>query len=229
MLGAATLTYGLNGLAALAAVSLIFAAVEMGWRTIAAFTRSLLLVLPLALFMAVIWIGVVGRSPAEIASGETGTRAAAAMHVALICMRLFIIVFTIQSMVVGSAASTPLRFIRALRLPITLKRLLVVTLSLIETFRHAIDRSYAALTAAGLLTSRASVSNLLHGWILVQTVWLTTITIVVGRLRDKWPIENTLKLLDAALAGAERHTFSRADTVWLAAALGVATVAIGSG
>ena len=58
-------------------------------------------------------------------------------------------------------------------------------------------------------------------------MWLTAITIVVGRLRDKWPIENTLAQLDRALDDGERRSFSRRDLVWLPIALATVILAIG--
>jgi hypothetical protein len=215
LIGAAMSTAGLRGLAILAAVAFGFAALEIGLRTSGALIRSIILVFPLALFMAIVWIGIVGRSPAEIAAGGGGTRSAAAFHVAIVCARLFIIVFAIQSVIACFSSATPLGFIRDLSAPIVVKRLLVLTLSLIETFRHAIDRAHTALIAAGLFTRRASLRNLLNAWVLVQTVWLTGITIAIGRLRDKWPIENTPHLLDAALEQGRPRRFSGKDAVWL--------------
>src|SRR5580704_8643878 len=219
LIGATMATTGLPSLAIVAVLSMTFAAIEVGAQTGIALRRSIVLVFPLALFMLIVWVGVVGRSPAEIAAGVTGSRSAASLHVALICARLFLIVFTIQLIAARFAQTTPLRFIGALRIPLAFKRLLVFTLSLVETFRHAIDRAHAALVACGLLTRQASTRNLFNSWVLVQTVWLTAITIVVGRLRDKWPIENTLAQLDRALDDGERRSFSRRDLVWLPIAL----------
>jgi hypothetical protein len=136
------------------------------------------------------------------------------------------VVFTIQSLIVCFASSTPLRFIRALYAPLILKRLLVLTLSLIETFRHAIDRAHTALVSAGLLTRKMSIHNLVNAWVLVQAVWLTAITIVMRRLRDKWPIERTLYLLDGALMPVAPPTLSRNDIIWLPLVLAAAILAI---
>jgi hypothetical protein len=227
LIGATMATTGLPSLAIVAALSMTFAAVEVGAQTGIALRRSIVLVFPLALFMLIVWVGVVGRSPAEIAAGVTGSRSAASLHVALICARLFLIVFTIQLIAARFAQTTPLRFIGALQIPLAFKRLLVLTLSLVETFRHAIDRAHTALVACGLLTRRASMRNLFNSWVLVQTVWLTAITIVVGRLRDKWPIENTLAQLDRALDDGEQRSLSRRDLVWLPIALATVILAIG--
>jgi hypothetical protein len=224
---AAVAARGLPGLAAVFGVTLILALTD-GRRVLAAVMRSAAIVLPLAAFMALVWIGIVGRAPAEIAAGLEGSRAAAAAYVALICLRLFIIAFAVQAIVLRFAGSTPLRFVRALTVPATAKKLLVLTLSLIETILHAVDRARAALIAAGIITRGQSWRNLRNGWILVQTVWLTMITIAIGRMSDKWPVENTLARLDEALTAPGGARFVAADAGWIglgavgfAAALGL--------
>ena len=57
-----------------------------------------------------------------------------------------------------------------------------------------------------------------HGWVLMQTVWLTAITTVTARVRDKWPVEKTFALVDPALAGGAKR-LSTSDTAWLAGAV----------
>src|SRR5207237_1244022 len=104
---------------------------------------------------------------------------------------------------------------------------LVLTLSLIETILQALDRARTALIAAGIITRRQSWRNLRHGWILVQTVWLTVVTIAIGRTRDKWPIEDTLVRLDGALAAGAAPRLSAADLGWMALAAAGAAVALG--
>ena len=135
---------------------------------------SLGIVAPLAAFMALVWIVIVGRAPGEIAAGAEGSRAAAASYVAIVCVRLFIIAFAVQALFLRFSDWTPLAFVRALTAPVLVKKLLVLTLSLIETILHAIDRARTALIAAGLITQRFSgFKTLRNGWLLVQTVWLT--------------------------------------------------------
>ena len=45
-------------------------------------------------------------------------------------------------------------------MPLAVKRLLVLTLSLIETLRHSVDRSHTALVASGVITRGLSLRNL---------------------------------------------------------------------
>ena len=184
------------------------------------------IVLPLALFMTLVWIGIVGRAPHEIAANLEGSRSAAAIHVAIICLRLFVIAFTVQVAFLHFAGWTPLRFIGALALPRVAKKLLVLTLSLIDTILQAVDRARTALIGAGLITRQRSLSNLRHGWILVQTVWLTVITIVLGRTRDKWPVEDTLNRLEATLAARATARLTAADFAWMALALAAAVLGL---
>jgi len=184
------------------------------------------IVAPLAAFMALVWIGIVGRAPAEIAAHQEGSRAAAAAYVAVVSIRLFAIAFAIQVLFLRFAGWTPLGFVRALTAPAIAKKLLVLTLSLIETILHAIDRARTALIAAGIITRGQSWRNLRNGWILVQTVWLTVVVIAIGRTRDKWPTEGTLARLDGALAKAA-PPFSLADSGWIAAGLACLIAALG--
>jgi hypothetical protein len=103
----------------------------------------------------------------------------------------------------------------------------VLTLSLIETILHAIDRARTALIAAGLITRGFSFTNLRNGWLLVQTVWLTVVTIAIGRTRDKWPAEDTLALIDGTLADAAPHRLTAADLGWAVLAVAVLALSVG--
>src|SRR5215212_9012849 len=196
-------------------------------RVFGALAWSAGIVLPLAAFMALVWIGIVGRAPAEIAANVEGSRTTAAAYVAVICLRLFIIAFAIQAAFLHFAGWTPLRFVGGLTAPAMVKKLLVLTLSLIETILQAVDRARTALIAAGIITPKPSWRNLRHGWILVQTVWLTVVTIAIGRTRDKWPIEDTLGRLDGALATGMTARFGATDFAWLALAAAGAAVVLG--
>jgi hypothetical protein len=220
---------GVRGLTILLVLATGFAAIELRGVIAVALKRAATIVLPLAAFMALVWVVVVGRSPDEIAAGEAGTRAAALAHVGIVCSRLFLIVFALHSVVLRFRHTTPLTFVRALHAPPGFKRLLVLTLSLVETLRHAIDRAHTALIASGTLTRRFSLRNLRHGWVLVQTVWLTAVTVALGRLRDKWPVENTLGRLDAALKDGGARLIDSDDLIWLPIIAGAAIVVLGAG
>jgi hypothetical protein len=227
MLTGALAASGPLGFSLLYAVLVAFALVEVRAGTTTALTRSALIVLPLAAFMAAVWIGFVGRSPAEISAGMPGTRTAAAAYVLTVCLRLFLIVAAIQLVVMRFDHLTPLQFVCALRIPLAAKRLLALTLSLTETLRQAVDRARTALIAAGVVTRRLSLRNLVNGWVLVQTVWLSAITIVIGRMRDKWPIEGTLDRLDELFRRAHAPAFGVGDAIWLS--LGAAAALFGLG
>jgi hypothetical protein len=215
---------GPRGMAILLVLTLAFAIIEVRGATLTALRRAAVVVLPLAAFMGLVWIGIVGRAPAEIAADTIGTRAAALVYVAGICGRLFFVVTVIQLVFLRFAPLTPLQFVRALALPATVKRMLVITLSLIATLRHAIDRAHTALIAAGTLTRAPSWRNLVHAWRLVQAVWLSAVTIALGRMRDKWPVENTLALLDRTLEGGNPQWFGGDDRIWLPITLGAGIV-----
>src|SRR5450756_252322 len=80
----------LAGLAVMLAVALFFA---LGSRQsiVPAAKVSAGIVLPLAAFMGLVWVGLIGRTPHEIAAGIEGSRATAALFVAITCLRLFVI------------------------------------------------------------------------------------------------------------------------------------------
>jgi hypothetical protein len=226
VIAGAAVARDLPGLAVMLAVALIFA-LGNGRRIVTALVWSAAIVAPLAAFMSLVWVGIVGRAPAEIAAGAEGSRAAAAAYVALISLRLFVIAFVIQATFLRFADVTPLQFLRRLSAPALAKKLIVLTLSLIETILHAIDRARTALIAAGLVTRRPSLRNLRNGWLLVQTVWLTVVTIAVRRTRDKWPAEDTLALIDGTLADAAPRRLTRNDFAWATLALAGLVLTLG--
>jgi hypothetical protein len=205
----------------------VILALTSGRRATKALLWSLAIVAPLAAFMALIWVGIVGRSPSEIAAGVEGSRAAAAHHVMIVCLRLFVIAFAIQAGLLRFTDWTPLAFVRALTAPPIAKKLIVLSLSLIETTLHAVDRARAALIAGGVITRGRSWRNIANGWLLVQTVWLTVVTIAIGRMRDKWPVEGTMLRLDTALAATQGARFATPDALWLALAVASLAAVIG--
>jgi hypothetical protein len=214
----AMLSGRIAGLMVLLALCVAFGALTVRDRMIKALAWSAGIVAPLAVFMAIVWIAVVGRSPAEIAAGVAGTRMAALGYVATICVRLFVVALVIQLVGASFTHLTPLQFIRALRAPLAVKKLLVLTLSWIDTILQAVDRSRTVLVTAGIIAPGVSLRNAANGWILVQTVWLSVITIAVGRLRDKWPTENTLARLDESLS-VPAPRLAPVDWWWVSAAV----------
>ena len=107
---------------------LAFGVVETRAHLRKAVTWSVAIVAPLLAFMGLVWIGFIGRSPAEIAAGAPGSRAAALAFVTLVCLRLTLIALIVQLLVRRFCHLTPLQFVRALTLPLAAKRLLALTL-----------------------------------------------------------------------------------------------------
>jgi hypothetical protein len=204
-----------SGLVVLASLCVLFGVTEVGMRAAPALRRAVVLIFPLAVFMIIVWVVVVGRSPTQIAADQPGSRGAALVYVAVISARLFLIVAIVQVAAARFSALTPLQFIRALYAPLAMKRIAVLTLSLVETLQQAIDRAYTALIASGVITRRFSMRNLLNGWVLMQTVWLTAVTSVTGRMRDKWPVEKTLSLLDPLLTLERKSELGERDKIWI--------------
>ena len=217
---------GPRGLAVLIALALAFAIVEVRAASLIALKRAAIVVVPLAAFMGLVWVGIVGEAPYQIAADLAGTRTAALVYVAKLSGRLFFIVAVLQLVFLRFAHLTPLQLIRALALPAPVKRMLAITQSLIGTLGHAIDRAHIALIASGTLTRAPSWRNVVHSWRLVQSVWLSAVTIMMGRMRDKWPVEGTLARLDAALDDRAPRLIAGSDRLWLPLALAAAIVIV---
>ena len=212
----AAIAAGPSGLALLYVALALFAAIEVGRPALTALWRASLVMAPLAAFMLLVWVGIVGRGPQEIAAGVEGSRLTALTYVAVVAARLFLIVCLVQLVMFRFAHETPMSFVRALHAPAAAKRLIVLTLSLVETLRHSVDRAYTALVAAGIVTRRFSARNVATGWVLLQTVWLTAITTVTARIRDKWPIEQTLEKIGPYLARTLAVRDGRFELEWIA-------------
>jgi hypothetical protein len=217
VIAGATAARSFVGLALTLALCAAFAAIEVRAQASKALTWSAAIVAPLVAFLVLVWVGVVGRSPDEMATGLAGTRTAAFAYTATVSLRLFLIALIVQLVAMRFAHLTPLQFVRTLAAPLLAKKLLVLTLSWIDTILHAVDRSRTALVTSGIIAPRLSLRNAANGWILVQTAWLSVVTIAVGRLRDKWPAENTVARLDRVL-DTPAQPLARADWMWIGAA-----------
>jgi hypothetical protein len=224
VMAGAMLAQHLGALLLVLGVCLAFGMIETRQNLVKAAAWSAAIVAPLAAFMGLVWVGIIGRSPAEIAAGVPGSRTAALAFVMLVCLRLTVIALVVPLLVQRFAHLTPLQFVRALTLPLPAKRLLALTLSFIDTFLHAVERARTALVAAGVVTPGLSLTNATQGWILVQTVWLSVVTIAIGRLRDKWPTEQTLTRLDHVLHGSA-PSLTIKDGVWIGLALAAIALA----
>ena len=73
----AAIAAGPQGLAVIAAALTVFAIVEVGAASIVALRRAAMVMLPLAVFMLLVWVGLVGRAPHDIAAGVEGSRGSA--------------------------------------------------------------------------------------------------------------------------------------------------------
>ena len=86
----------ISGLVALYLFTALFAVIEVGPHAAVALRRAVILMLPLAAFMILVWVGVVGRAPADIAASQPGSRMNALIYVSIVCARLFLIVAIVQ-------------------------------------------------------------------------------------------------------------------------------------
>ena len=63
-------------------------------------------------------------------------------------------------------------------------------------------------------------------WFVMQAVWLSAVTIVLGRVRDKWPVEKTLSLLDPLLTHERKSELGERDKIWILSSVVAACVII---
>lgn len=173
--------------------------------------KSLVLMLPLVLFLYLVWVVIVGAAPTNL--GEP-VQLTAQSYVYSVSLKLFVFSALIFSLVEKFANGGPFQFVNNLTIPNALKTLLMLTLSLKNSFAQASTRSFSALVIAGVLTPRLSLRNMSHGWRLMRSIWVSTLSISFERLDSKWAIENLPDSCVQNLAKT-RTLLSLGDLVWL--------------
>src|SRR4051812_26300691 len=89
VMGIAAVTADAYGIVLIYVALAAFAVVEVGRSSATALWRAAILMAPFAAFMLIVWVGMVGRSPQEIAAGIAGSRGNALAYVGMIVARLF--------------------------------------------------------------------------------------------------------------------------------------------
>ncbi len=185
--------------------------------------RALLTVLPLAVFLVLVWIGIIGRAP-DTTLFYYPRNAASAWHVvAAIVARLFLFALLTFGVVKAGAELRP-SFVAGLTLPKALKVILLASASMTDLMQHGSRRAHTALIVANVITPRMSLRNLRYGWLLVRSTWVAAVGMAAERLDTKWAYED----LPAAAPVACTHPSLRlGDLLWVCMALAalVATVA----
>jgi hypothetical protein len=175
------------------------------------FKKSLVLVLPLVLFLYLVWVVIVGAAPTNLGEPIQPT---AQSYVYAVSLKLFAFSALVFSLVEKFASGGAFQFFNNLTIPSGLKALLMLTLSLKNSFSQASTRSFSALVIAGILTPRLSLRNMSHGWLLMRSIWVSTLCISFERLDSKWTIENLPDSCVQNLAKT-RTLLSLGDLVWL--------------
>lgn len=173
--------------------------------------KSLVLMFPLVLFLYLVWVVIVGAAPTNLGAPVQLT---AQSYVYAVSLKLFVFSALVFSLIEKFANGGAFQFVNNLTIPNALKSLLMLTLSLKNSFAQASTRSYSALVIAGVLTPRLSLRNMSHGWLLIRSIWVSTLSISFERLDSKWAIEN---LPDACIQNLAktRALLSLGDWVWL--------------
>lgn len=195
------------------ALGIVFA-LSRGAGGLAALRRAVLTSAPVIAFLAIVWIGVVGRAPdatiffRPVAPGNAWT------GVAAVGARLFLVALFAFSAVETGARMRP-SFLGGLAVPRAWKVVLLATASLADVMRQGSQRAHTALVAANVLTGRPSLRNVLCGWVLLRTTWVAALGIADERLDTKWLHEELPE--KAPLDG--RRRMNKSDFGWLFAAL----------
>lgn len=178
--------------------------------------RAAVSVVPLAIFLTLVWVVIVGRAPDATLLYRPDASVSAWQAVAALTSRLFLLaVFTLGTVRAGAAVRPG--FVLGLAAPRSWKVVLLSAASLAEVMRQGAQRAHTALVVANILTPWMSLRNLRHGWLLFRTTWVAAIGIAMERLDTKWAYEN---LPDSApLDRGARLAVTRRDIAWVGAAL----------
>ena len=180
---------------------------------------AVIAVAPIAIMLSVIWIIIVGGSPAEsYAAGHS--RSAAFEYVTRLTVRLFLFVLMIYATLSSRLQEAPIIFLSRLAIPQRVKLTTAMTLSIASTIRTATERAWTALVAANLITPQRSLRNLLHTWLFLQTIWLHIIATIAERMKSKWNIEDMDTMLGDVFEKRKYIPTGR-DIFWIAASCAV--------
>lgn len=176
---------------------------------------ALKVVAPIAALLSIIWIGLIGSAPMEVAWLAPIDQQTPVAYVVRISFRLFLFALLVDAVLVRSMTDSALLFVSRLSLPVSIKQVIAMTLAIASSIRAAADRSRVALIAANLITPERSIRNVRHLWLFLQTVWLFIISSVSDKLQTKWKIEQITTVLAERLARPEGKVSSAHDFIWL--------------
>jgi hypothetical protein len=203
------------------ALGIVFA-LSRGAGGLLALRRAILTSTPVIAFLAIVWIGVVGRAPDATVFYRPAGPVNAWTGVAAVGTRLFLVALFAFAAVETGTRIRP-SFLGGLAAPRAFKVVLLATASLADVMRQGSQRAHTALVAANVLTGRPSLRNALGGWVLLRTTWVAALGIAEERLNTKWLHEDLPER--APLDGGRR--LNKSDFGWLVAAIAsfVATAA----
>lgn len=185
---------------------------------------GLLVVAPIAIYLSIVWIFIVGSSPAGAPWLHPQTPRSAPAYVANLTSKLLLFTVLLHASVISPLSDGALRFLAEIRLPKALKIAFALTLSIASTIRVSAEKAWVSLITVNLLAPRIAWRNGRHGSLFVRTVWLSIVGTVSARLQTKWSIEDVRSRLDDFFSSAIHRSLTWRDLLWLGA--GVATAAL---
>lgn len=226
MLGSMAIFLPVSSVIPLPALALVtlFLLIERRHVALSVISTALVLVAPIAAYLAVVWIAIAGDPPTNTLFSTRDMTAAE--FVAGISVRLGLAITLVHATLGPQLASSPMRFFQEMRLPADAKTVLVMTVALTSTMRVATEKAWASLVAANLLTPGLSFKNFRNAPILVLTIWMFIVGTLSHRMQVKWPLEDMRRRLAEGLVPADKQAISIRDGLWLAAILVVCATSV---
>jgi hypothetical protein len=183
---------------------------------------GVLVVAPIALYLSIVWILVVGSRPAAGVWLHPEASRSATAYVVNLSSKLFLSVVLLHASLVSPLAAGALRFLVEIKLPKSAKIVIALTLSTASTIRASAERAWLSLTAANLVAPRMAWRNARNCGLLVLTVWLSIVGTVSARLRTKWLVEDIRSRLEESFHPDRERSLTWRDLVWIGAGLAAA-------
>jgi hypothetical protein len=187
---------------------------------------ALIVVVPIAAYLSVVWILIQGEAPGNSISSYPLARQSSVIYVARISFRLFLFVTLLYAGITSNLTDEPLRFITEIKLPKPFKILVAMTLSITSTIRAATEKAWVSLVTANLLTPRVAWRNIRHCPLLLLTIWMSIVGTLSTRLETKWTAEDVDARLQAYFSSDRERSLTPRDLLWLTSAVAAVAFSI---
>ncbi len=218
-IGLASVVWPSRALALACLLVLSFVASSGLRRLLMALRRSLVVVLPTAVLLYLVWVVVMGEAPS---SSLAGAATDPHTYVAIISLKLFLVVLLTTAISHRATQYGTLPFILQMAIPAQAKYIALATLAAFHTITSAAVRARTALIAANLVSPKPSLRNLANAWRFTRTSWISTLGTTLERLDTKWKYEEPFRATQSHL----HKKLNRFDLLWLITAASVLIIEV---